>query len=86
MIHDMKELLASLRYVSGWADTLEGLRRHSEETGAALLPTTSAGPLAEIRRVITEAQEFVDRSASDSSKEAESDYYITISEEKQKVA
>ena len=60
MIRDVKELSASLRYASGWADTLEGLRQHSEATDAGLLPTTSAGPLAELRRVIMEAREFVE--------------------------
>lgn len=60
MIQDVKELAASLRYISVWADKLEGLRRHSADTDAALLPTTSAGPLAEIRRGLQEAREFVD--------------------------
>jgi hypothetical protein len=61
MIHDAQELAASLDYAAKWADTLEGLRRHAQETDAVLLPTTSAGPLSEIRRVLTEAREFVSR-------------------------
>ncbi len=59
MIHDAQELAASLDYAAKWADTLEGLRRHAQETDAVLLPTTSAGPLSEIRRVLAEAREFV---------------------------
>jgi len=59
MIQDAQELAASLDYAAKWADTLEGLRRHAQETDAVLLPTTSAGPLGEIRRVLAEAQEFV---------------------------
>ena len=65
MIQDVNELSASLQYASRWADMLEGLRRHAEETNATLLPTTSAGPLAEIRRVLGEAREFVEGLAAD---------------------
>jgi hypothetical protein len=61
MIQDAQELAASLEYAAKWADTLEGLRRHAQETDAALLATTSAGPLSEIRRVLAEAREFVSR-------------------------
>ena len=61
MIHDAQELAASLNYAAKWADTLEGLRRHAQETDAVLLPTTSAGPLNEIRRVLAEAREFASR-------------------------
>lgn len=60
-IHHMQGLAASLDYAAKWADTLEGLRRHAQETDALLLPTSSAGPLSEIRRVLAEAQEFVSR-------------------------
>ena len=59
MIHDAQELAASLDYAAKWADTLEGLRRHAQETDAILLSTTSAGPLGEIRRILAEAREFV---------------------------
>lgn len=59
MIHDAQELAASLDYAAKWADTLEDLRRHAQETDAVLLPTTSAGPLSEIRRVLAEAREFI---------------------------
>jgi len=86
MIHNVKELSASLRYVSRWADTLEGLRRNSVETDATLLPTTSAGPLAEIRRVITEAQEFVHSLSEQTDQEAGLDYKVLVEEERQKVA
>lgn len=61
VIQDVQELTASLDYATKWADTLEGLRRHAQETDAALLPTTSARPLSEIRRVLAEAREFVSR-------------------------
>ena len=77
MIHDVKELSASLRYASSWADTLEGLRRHSEETDTTLLPTTSAGPLAELRRVIAEAREFVEGLAQGTS----TDYQLPVQED-----
>ena len=86
MIHDVKELSASLRYVSSWADTLEGLRSHAAETDAALLPTTSAGPLAEIRRVIMEAREFVDSLTQEASPEAVADYRLPVPEERMRVA
>ena len=69
MIQDVNELSASLQYASRWADTLEGLRRHAEETNATLLPTTSAGPLAEIRRVLGEAREFVEGLAADADRD-----------------
>jgi len=82
MIQDVQELLASLRYASDWADTLEGLRRHSQETDALLLPVTSAGPLAEIRRVMLEAREFVEGLAQ----EADVDYRLPTHEQRQKVA
>jgi len=61
MIHDAQELAASLDYAAKWADTLEGLRRHAQETDTVLLPTTSAGPLNEIRRVLAEAREFASK-------------------------
>jgi len=61
MIHDAQELAASLDYAAKWADTLEWLRRHAQETCAVLLPPTSAGPLSEIRRILAEAREFVSR-------------------------
>ncbi len=70
MIQDMNELSASLQYASRWADMLEGLRRHSEGTNATLLPTTSAGPLAEIRRVLGEAREFVEGLAGETDYDA----------------
>lgn len=60
-IHDMQELAASLDYAAKWADTLEELRCHAQETAAVLLPTTSAGPLSEFRRVLAEAREFVSK-------------------------
>ena len=69
MIQDVNELSASLQYASRWADMLEGLRRHAEETNATLLPTTSAGPLAEIRRVLREAREFVEELAVEADKD-----------------
>lgn len=59
MIENVQELSASLAYMAKWADTLEGLRCHAAQTDPVLLPTTSAGPLNEIRRVLTEAREFV---------------------------
>ncbi len=82
MIQDVQELLASLRYASDWADTLEGLRRHSQETEASLLPTTSAGPLTEIRRVMLEAREFVEGLTQ----EADTDYRLPAQDQRQKVA
>lgn len=85
MIHDVKELSASLRYVSSWADKLEGLRRHSEETDDGLLSTTSAGPLAEIRRVLLEAREFVDALTEEPSSDMVAEYRLPVSE-RQKVA
>ncbi len=60
-MENVRELSASLAYMARWADTLEGLRCHAAQTDPVLLPTTSAGPLNEIRRVLTEAQEFASR-------------------------
>ena len=85
MIHDVKELSASLRYVSGWADKLEGLRQHSEKTEEGLLSTASAGPLAELRRVLREAREFVDGLTEEPSSEVTAEYRLPVSE-RQKVA
>lgn len=56
MIQDVQELAASLRYAAAWADKLEALREHSAQTEASLLSTTATGPLAEVRRVLTEAR------------------------------
>jgi hypothetical protein len=80
MIQDVNELSASLQYASRWADLLEELRRHSEETDATLLPTTSAGPLAEIRRVLGEAREFVEGLTADADGEGTADYRLPVLE------
>ena len=69
MIHNAQELAASLDYAAKWADTLEGLRHHAQETDAVLLPTTSAGPLSEIRRVLAEARQFVSRQGQEAPSE-----------------
>jgi hypothetical protein len=58
----------------------KGLRSHTEETDATLLPTTSAGPLAEIRRVKGEAREFVEGLAVDTNSEGSADYGLAVSE------
>ena len=86
MIRDMTELSASLRYISRWSDLLEGLRHQAAATDSTLLPTTSAGPLAEIRRVVAEAQEFVEGLAQDASNKTGADYHLPVPEERQKVA
>lgn len=83
MIQDIQELAASLRYASAWADKLEALREHSVETEPSLLSTTSAGPLAEVRRVLAEAREFAESLAAAHSKAAD---YRLPSPERQKVA
>ena len=82
MIQDIAELSASLRYVSNWADILEGLRRQAEETDAQLLPMASAGPLSEIRRVVGEAREFVESLTAESA----TDYHLPVQSQRQKVA
>jgi|GEM_PF-1690493 len=84
MIQDIQELSASLRYAAAWADKLEALRHSSAETEAGLLSTTSAGPLAEVRRVLAEAREFAESLASGVRPEA-ADYSLPIPE-RQKVA
>ena len=76
MIQDIQELSASLRYISLWADQLEGLRRHEQQTESGLLSTTSAGPLAEIRRVTQEAQEFVETLPRPENSEGPTDYRL----------
>ena len=85
MIHDTNQLSTSLQYASRWADVLEGLRRHAEETNATLLSTTSAGPLAEIRRVLGEAREFVEKLAVETGGGMSADYRLPATE-KQKAA
>lgn len=85
MIRDIQELSASLRYASSWADKLEALREHSAETEASLLSTTSTGPLAEVRRVLTEAREFAEQAAMASKPEALEDYRM-LTPEREKVA
>ena len=49
---------------------------------AVLLPTTSAGPLAEIRRVLGEAQEFVAGLAADANDQVTTGYRLLVSEPK----
>jgi len=78
MIQNIQELSASLRYIARWADQLEGLRRHEEQTESGLLSTTSAGPLAEIRRVTQEAREFVETLPRAASSEGPTDYHLPI--------
>lgn len=85
MIQDIQELSASLRYISLWTDQLEGLRRHEEQTKSGLLSTTSAGPLAEIRRVAQEAREFVETLPRAASSEGPTDYRLPLPE-RQKAA
>ena len=82
MIRDIQELSASLHYMAGWADTLEGLRRHAQETDATMLPITSSGPLSEVRRVLAEAREFVDGLPH----EASQDYHLPMREEREMAA
>ena len=82
MIQDRQELSGSLRYLAGWADLLEGLRRHAKETDTTLLPITMEGPISELRRVLAEAREFVDASLPEESR----DYHLPNAEERQKAA
>ena len=84
MIQNIQELTASLRYASAWADKLEALREHSAETEASLLSTTSAGPLAEVRRVLAEGREFLEGVDAELKIEA-ADYRLPVPE-RQKVA
>jgi len=82
VIQDVQELAASLEYAAKWADTLEGLRRHAKETDATLLPTTSSGPLSEVRRVLAEAREFV----ATLNQEQPSDYHLSEIGERERAA
>ena len=79
MIQDIQELAASLRYASAWADKLEALREHSAETETSLLSTTSAGPLAEVRRVLAEARKFLEDMNTETKSEA-ADYRLPTPE------
>lgn len=62
MITNNTQLSASLRYISRFADALEGMRRHAleDEHSAAMLPGLSEGPLAQIRQTLTEIRAYVD--------------------------
>ena len=83
MMQNIQKLTAALRYASAWADKLEALREHSAQTESSLLSTTSAGPLAELRRILAEAQEFT-KSLTAAHSEA-TDYRLPAPE-RQKVA
>lgn len=82
MIENMQQLAGSLQYIAGWADMLEGLRRHALATDATLLPTTSAGPLNELRRVLAEAREYVEGL----DQEVSADYHLPAMDEREKAA
>ena len=82
MIENMPQLAGSLQYIAGWADMLEGLRRHAQATDATLLPTTSAGPLNDLRRVLAEAREFVEGL----DQEVSADYHLSAMDTREKAA
>jgi type VI protein secretion system component VasK len=62
MIETQSQILGSLEYAAKWADVLEGLRVSAAEAGTevAVLTTALGGPLSEIRRVLAEANKFLE--------------------------
>ena len=58
---------------------MEALRLHSAETEEAMLSTTAAGPLAEVRRMLAEARKFLEGLNAETELEA-TDYRLSLPE------
>ena len=58
MIENTEQLIATLDYITKWADALEAMRLHEIEQNGGVFPTLLAGPLQEIRTNLATACAF----------------------------
>jgi len=61
MIENDKQLRNTLEYLTKWANALEGMRRHADETEPNFLSHGIAGPIAEIRKGLEESLLYLER-------------------------
>lgn len=54
----------TLEYLTKWANALEGMRRHADETEPNFLSQGIAGPIAEIRKGLDESRLYLERHVS----------------------
>lgn len=60
MIESNKQLAAALFQMESCADTLEGMRRHAQQTEGSVFATTSSGYIHLLRERIAESQAYID--------------------------
>ena len=60
MIENDRQLAAALFQMESFADTLEGMRRHAQETEPSVFTTTAGGFVNLLRERIAEAKAYVE--------------------------
>ena len=60
MIKNDRQLAAALFQMESFADTLEGMRRHAQETGPSVFTVTAGGFVGLLRERIAEAKTYVE--------------------------
>ena len=60
MIENDRQLAAALFQMESFADTLEGMRRHAQETEPSVFTVTAGGFVSLLRERISEAKAYVE--------------------------
>ena len=60
MIENDRQLAAALFQMESFADTLEGMRRHAQETEPSVFTVTAGGFVSLLRERIAEAKAYVE--------------------------
>ena len=60
MIENDRQLAAALFQMESFADTLEGMRRHAQETEPSIFTVTAGGFVSLLRERIAEAKAYVE--------------------------
>ena len=60
MIENNTQLAAALFQMESFADTLEGMRRHAQQTEDSVFATTAGGYVSALRERIAEAKAYAD--------------------------
>ncbi len=60
MIENDRQLAAALFQMESFADTLEGMRRHAQETEPSVFTVTAGGFVSLLREQIAEAKAYVE--------------------------
>lgn len=60
MIENNRQLAAALFQMESFADTLEGMRRHAQETEPSVFTVTAGGFVSLLRERIAEAKAYVE--------------------------